>query len=42
MTQETPAEAFYRTGTIAEHVGKKITTRFWFASDKGFMLSFDF
>ena len=42
MTQETPVEAFYRTGTIAEHVGKKITTRFWFSSAKGFMLSFDF
>jgi len=40
--RETRAEVFFRTGTIAEHVGKKVTTRFWFASDKGLMLSFDF
>ena len=40
--RETRAETFYRTGTIAEHVGKKVTTRFWFSSAKGLMLSFEF
>jgi hypothetical protein len=40
--RETPAEAFFRTGTIAEHVGKKVTTRFWFSSAQGLMLSFNF
>ena len=39
---ETAAEEFYRTGTILEHVGRKVTTRFWFSSGKGIMLSFDF
>ena len=28
---ETPVNAFIRTGTIAEHVGRKVTTRFWFS-----------
>ena len=40
--RETRAEKFFRTGTIAEHVGRKVTTRFWISGGQGLMLSFDF
>jgi len=40
--RETRAEKFFRTGTIAEHVGRKVTTRFWISGGQGVMLSFDF
>ena len=38
--RENVVQAFFRTGTIAQHVGKKITTRFWAKGDEGLMLSF--
>jgi hypothetical protein len=37
---ETPVDKFFRTGTIAEHIGKKVTTKFWFSGERGLMLSF--
>jgi hypothetical protein len=39
---ETVMESFFRTGTFAEHVGKKVTTRLWMHPRKGLMLSFEF
>ena len=38
----TNVQEFFRTGTIASHVGKKVTTRFWMHPWKGLMLSFEF
>lgn len=40
--RETTMETFFRTGTIAEHVGKKVTTRFWSSGNAGLVLSFRF
>jgi hypothetical protein len=37
---ETPVQEFVRTGALWEKVGRKFKTKFWFASDKGLMLSF--
>lgn len=37
---ENPVEHLIRTGTLAEHVGKRVTSRFWMKGDKGLMLSF--
>lgn len=39
---ETVMASFFRTGTFAEHVGKKVTTRLWMHPRKGLMLSFEF
>lgn len=39
---ETVMQSFFRTGTFAEHVGKRVTTRFWMHPRKGLMLSFEF
>ncbi|MEO6994281.1 MAG: hypothetical protein ABI273_11675 [Lacunisphaera sp.] len=39
---ETIMQSFFRTGTFAEHVGKKVTTRLWMHPRKGLMLSFEF
>jgi hypothetical protein len=39
---ETVVQSFFRTGTFAEHVGRKVTTRFWMHPFKGLMLSFEF
>jgi hypothetical protein len=39
---ETIMQSFFRTGTFAEHVGKRVTTRFWMHPRKGLMLSFEF
>ena len=38
----TGVQHFFETGTIASHVGKKVTTRFWLHPWKGLMLSFEF
>lgn len=38
--RETQVEKFIRTGTIWQHVGKKVTTRFWMKGDEGLMLRF--
>lgn len=32
---ETPVQSFIRTGTLAEHVGKKFTSRLWVRGDRG-------
>lgn len=39
---ETPVQQFFRTGTIAEHVGSKVTTHFWLHPELGLRLSFEF
>ena len=39
---ETVMQTFFKTGTFAEHVGKKVTVRFWMHPWKGLMLSFEF
>ncbi len=39
---ETQIQEFFRTGTIAEHVGSQITTRFWMHPTLGLRLSFEF
>ena len=36
--RETPVEEFFRTGTIAEKIGRKVTTRLWMKGDEGVML----
>ena len=33
-------QAFVRTGTLAQHVGRRVTTRLWIKGDKGVMISF--
>lgn len=38
--RESSAQKFFRSGTIMENVGKKVTTRFWARGDRGLMLSF--
>jgi|GEM_PF-7044662 len=38
--RETPLDAFIRTGTLAEHTGKKVTTQLWIKGDEGIMLRF--
>ncbi len=38
--RENKAEEFIRTGTISQHVGKKVTTRLWMKGDEGIMLRF--
>jgi len=38
--RETSLEKFFRTGTISQHVGKKVTTRLWASGDAGLVLSF--
>jgi hypothetical protein len=40
--RETSAERFFRTGTMIQHVGRKVTTRFWMKGDRGIMLSLGF
>lgn len=40
LPSETRFDHFVRTGTIAEHVGQRVTTRFWMRGDKGVMISF--
>jgi hypothetical protein len=37
---EPPQEKFYRTGIIFEHIGKHVTRRLWFSSEKGLMMTF--
>jgi hypothetical protein len=38
--RERPVEEFFRTGTIAERIGPKVTTQLWMRGDRGVMLSF--
>ncbi|HEY0946218.1 MAG TPA: hypothetical protein VGD81_13155 [Opitutaceae bacterium] len=38
--RETPTQKFFRTGTVAERVGEKVTTQLWIRGDRGVMLSF--
>lgn len=38
--RESPLAKILRTGTIKQHVGKKITTRLWTSGDAGIVLSF--
>lgn len=38
--RETKVKEFFRTGVLAEKVGRKVTTRFWVKGDRGIMLSF--
>lgn len=38
--RETPTQTFFRTGTVARHVGEKVTTQLWIRGDRGVMLSF--
>jgi hypothetical protein len=35
---ESRAEKFFRTGTMAEHIGKKVTTKLWLNGDGGLMM----
>ena len=39
---ETHVQQFFRTGTIAEHVGTNVTTHFWLHPDHGLRVSFEF
>ncbi len=39
VPRETSVEEFFRTGTVAEHVGSKVTSRLWMKGDKGVMWS---
>lgn len=39
VSRETKAEEFFRTGTMAERVGSKVTSRLWMKGDKGVMWS---
>ena len=36
---ETTVAKFFRTGTISQHIGKKVTTRFWSSGDAGLVFS---
>jgi hypothetical protein len=38
--REPVIDKFIRTGIIIQHVGKKVTSRLWFSSASGIMLSF--
>jgi hypothetical protein len=38
--RENPVAKVLRTGTIAQHVGKKTTVRLWTSGDAGIVLSF--
>lgn len=37
--RENRVEEFFRTGTLAERIGRKVTTRLWMRGDQGVMLS---
>jgi hypothetical protein len=39
---ETSFNKFVRTGTVAQHLGRKVDTRFWMRGDSGIMLTFSF
>jgi hypothetical protein len=39
---ETGAQEFFRTGTIAEHIGTQVTTHLWLHPSLGLRLSFEF
>lgn len=39
---ETSFNKFVRTGTLAQHPGRKVDTRFWMRGDAGIMLTFSF
>lgn len=36
---ETKVATFFRTGNFAQHIGKKVTTRFWTSGDAGLVWS---
>ena len=37
---EDPVQKFFRTGTLAQQVGRRVTTKLWMKGDKGVMMSF--
>jgi len=42
MPKESYSERYFRTGMLAQHVGKDVTTSFGFTRSKGLFLSLDF
>ena len=40
VPRENRVEKFFRTGTFRQHIGKKVTTRFWSSGADGIVLSF--